>query len=184
MGVLAKRLLLKNTTDRPTVNNIVPDNWIYIQEPDVRVGRLQLFNNWSPYMVADHERVWLGMEYFCNEGDAMWRRADADFSAFAIEELAKIGVVDAADVLDTTVLRVQKAYPAYFGTYREFSRVREFTDTFANLFLIGRNGMHRYNNMDHSMLAAMTAVENIIGERTDKANLWTVNAEEEYHETK
>jgi protoporphyrinogen oxidase len=184
VGVLAKRLLLKNETAQRTVHDIVPDNWIYIQEPDVKVGRLQLFNNWSPYLVANPDLVWLGMEYFCQEGDGMWTAADADFARFAVSELAQIGVADPADVVDTTVIRVPKAYPAYFGTYRDFQRVREFTDSFANLFLVGRNGMHRYNNMDHSMLTAMAAVENIRTGRTDKSGLWAVNAEEDYHETK
>jgi len=184
VGVLLKRLKLKNETERNTVHDIVPDNWIYIQEPDVKVGRLQIFNNWSPYMVADPDTVWIGMEYFCTEGDAMWRTGDNDFTHMALEELAAIGVADPADVLDTTVIRVQKAYPAYFGTYQEFDRIREFTDQFANLFLIGRNGMHRYNNMDHSMLTAMGAVENILTSVTTKDNLWSVNAEEAYHETK
>jgi protoporphyrinogen oxidase len=184
VGVLLKRLKLRNETARKTVNDIVPDNWIYIQEPDVKVGRLQIFNNWSPYMVADPEKAWIGMEYFCTEGDEMWRTGDEDFTRLALEELAAIGVADPADVLDTTVIRVKKAYPAYFGTYREFDRIREYTDRFENLFLIGRNGMHRYNNMDHSMLTAMGAVENIMGGVTTKDNLWSVNAEEAYHEAK
>ena len=184
VGVLAKRLLLKNDTNRRTINNIVPDNWIYVQEPDVRVGRLQIFNNWSPYMVADPNTVWIGLEYFCNEGDSLWRQPDPDFTRFAVQELAKIGVIDPADVLDSVVIRMPKAYPAYFGTYQDFDAIREFTDTIQNLFLIGRNGMHRYNNMDHSMLTAMTAVENIRQGITSKDNLWSVNAEEEYHEAK
>lgn len=135
-------------------------------------------------MVADSKLTWMGMEYFCNEGDDMWSQSDSEFSKFAIDELAKIGVVDPTDVLDTTVLRVSKAYPAYFGTYKDLHLIREFTDRFANLFLIGRNGMHRYNNMDHSMLAAMTAVENIARGISNKDNLWAVNADEEYHEAK
>lgn len=184
VGVLAKKLLLNNTTERKTINNIVPDNWIYIQEPDVKVGRLQIFNNWSPYLVTDPDTVWIGMEYFVNEGDAMWRQRDADFSRFAIGELVKIKVLDAADLIDTMVLRVPKAYPAYFGTYKRFDEIRRFVDGYRNLFLLGRNGMHRYNNMDHSMLTAMTAVENIRHGVTSKDNLWSVNAEEEYHESK
>ena len=184
VGVLANKLRLTNNTERKTVNNIVPDNWIYIQEPEVRVGRLQIFNNWSPYMVADPEKAWVGMEYFCAEGDEMWSQPDAEFSRFAIGELAQIGVIAPEDVLDTVVVRVQKAYPAYFGAYNEFATVRQYTDSFENLFLVGRNGMHRYNNMDHSMLTAITAVENIRTGVTSKANLWTVNAEEEYHEAK
>jgi protoporphyrinogen oxidase len=150
----------------------------------VKVGRLQIFNNWSPYMTADIDKVWVGMEYFVNEGDEMWIQSDSDISNFAVDELEKIGVVDPADVLDTTVIRVQKAYPAYFGTYNELHVVRDFTDQFENLFLIGRNGMHRYNNMDHSMLAAMAAVENIKNGIKSKTNLWAVNVEEEYHESK
>jgi len=184
VGVLLKRLKLQNTTDRKTVNGIVPDNWIYIQEPDVKVGRLQIFNNWSPYMVADADTAWIGMEYFCTEGDEMWRTGDEDFTRLALQELAAIGVADPADVLDTTVIRVQKAYPAYFGSYNRFDRIREFTDRYENLFLIGRNGMHRYNNMDHSMLTAMGAVENILAGVTAKDKLWAVNAEEAYHEAK
>ena len=182
VGVLAKKLLLPNNTGQKTLNNMVPDNWIYIQEPDVRVGRLQLFNNWSPYMVADLNTAWVGMEYFCTEGDALWRQPDTDICPFAVSELAQIGVVDPADVRDTTLIRVKKAYPAYFGSYSDFPVIREFTDRFENLFLIGRNGMHRYNNMDHSMLAAMAAVESIIQGRTDKSPLWAVNAEDAYHE--
>jgi protoporphyrinogen oxidase len=134
--------------------------------------------------VRDPDTVWIGLEYFCTEGDFLWSMTDGDFARFAIEELARIDVIDPADVLDSTVLRMPKAYPAYFGSYDRFDVVREYTDTFANLFLIGRNGMHRYNNADHSMLTAMAAVENIVAGRTDKANIWQVNAEEEYHEEK
>jgi len=184
VGVLLKRLKLHNTTERKTVNDIVPDNWIYIQEPDVKVGRLQIFNNWSPYMVADPNTVWIGMEYFSTEGDELWRTGDEAFTRLALGELSAIGVADPEDVLDTTVIRVKKAYPAYFGTYKDFDRIREYTDRFENLFLIGRNGMHRYNNMDHSMLTAMSAVENILSGVKEKDNLWAVNAEEAYHETK
>jgi protoporphyrinogen oxidase len=162
----------------------MPDNWIYVQEPDVKVGRLQIFNNWSPYLVDDPATVWVGMEYFANEGDALWSMSKDDFAAFAIDELCALGFVDRGDVLDHTVLHVPKAYPAYFGTYDSFATVREYTDRFANLFLIGRNGMHRYNNQDHSMLTAMVAVENIAGAVETKDNIWSVNVEQEYHETK
>ncbi len=182
VGVLARNLKLVNNTDRKTINHIVPDNWIYVQEPDVKVGRLQIYNNWSPYMVADLQTTWLGMEYFCNEGDDMWRLTDHDFSLFALTELEKLGVVDKRDVLDTTVVRMPKAYPAYFGSYSRFAEIREFVDEFENLFLIGRNGMHRYNNMDHSMLTAMSAVDCIISKNADHSLLWSVNVEEQYHE--
>ena len=160
----------------------MPDNWIYVQEPDVKVGRLQIFNNWSPYLVAAEGTVWVGMEYFANEGDDLWSREDEDFAQFAIDELIKLGLVTREDVLDHTVLHVPKAYPAYFGTYERFTVLREYVDRFANLFLIGRNGMHRYNNQDHSMLTAMAAVENIAAGVETKDNIWSVNVEQEYHE--
>ncbi len=184
VGLLLDKLLISNETDRPTVGGIVPDNWIYIQERDVRLGRLQIFNNWSPYMVADPSQTWIGMEYFCNEGDDLWSMSDADFADFAVAELAKIDICDPADVRDSVVIRMPKTYPAYFGTYDRFDELRRWADGIGNLYLIGRNGMHRYNNQDHSMLTAMTAVDNILAGRLDKANIWDVNAEEEYHEQK
>lgn len=185
VGLLLKKMLIKNETERKTVGNIVPDNWIYIQERDVKVGRLQIFNNWSPYMVKDHENtVWVGMEYFVQEGDDIWTKSDKAMKEFGISELAKIGMIDPADVLDGTVLRVKKTYPAYFGTYERFNEIKDYVNSISNLFLIGRNGMHRYNNQDHSMLTAMIAVENIIAGKKDKSNLWRVNTEKEYHESK
>ncbi len=163
--------------------NMPPDNWIYIQEPDVRLGRLQIFNNWSPYLVADPDTVSLGLEYFCNDGDALWGMDDSKFLGFAAEELARIGLIDLGDVLDGHVVRVPKAYPAYFGEYRNIGRVRDCLDQFPNLFAVGRNGMHRYNNQDHSMLAAKAAVEALQAGSSDKSALWAVNTEEDYHET-
>ncbi|MCP3960821.1 MAG: NAD(P)/FAD-dependent oxidoreductase [bacterium] len=163
---------------------LVRDNWIYIQEPDVLVGRLQIFNNWSPYLVADPDKVWIGLEYFCNDTDELWSMADEDLVELAGKELDHIEIIDRADVLDGVVLRVPKTYPAYFGTYDRFDELRAYLDSFENLFLTGRNGMHRYNNQDHSMLTAMVAVENIIEGRTDKSNLWDVNTEDEYLEEK
>ena len=183
VGLLLNKLKIKNQTNIPTLNNLVPDNWIYIQERDVKIGRLQIFNNWSPYMVADNTKVWMGLEYFCNEGDALWQMPDADFIQFAIEELHKIEIIDRNDVIDSTIIRMPKTYPAYFGTYHQFNTIRQFTDTFSNLFLIGRNGMHKYNNQDHSMLTAITAVENIKNGITAKENIWAINTEEDYHET-
>jgi protoporphyrinogen oxidase len=184
VGLLLKKLQLTNDTHIKTMNNIVPDNWIYIQESDVKIGRLQIFNNWSPYLAADKDTVWIGLEYFCNEGDELWEMTDTDFIAFAIDELEKIDVIDKQDVLDSTILKVPKTYPAYFGTYDRFDELRAFTDSIENLFLIGRNGMHRYNNADHSMLTAMAAVENIIDGTKTKQNIWEVNTEQEYHEAK
>lgn len=183
-GLLLRKLKIRNDTPYQTLNQLVPDNWIYIQEREVKLGRLQIFNNWSPYLVADPDQVWIGLEYFCSEGDELWTMADPDFIRFAIAELAAIAIIDPEDVLDATVIRMPKAYPAYFGSYERLDEVRAFTDRFANLFLIGRNGMHRYNNADHSMLTAMEAVDNIRCGRTDKENIWKVNAEEEYHEDK
>ena len=184
VGVLLKKLLIQNQTETKTINNLIPDNWIYIQENDVKLGRLQIFNNWSPYLVKDQDTAWIGMEYFCNEGDSLWEMPDDELANFAIKELAEIGICDTGDVLDTIIIRVPKTYPAYFGSYDQFHLIREFTDQIENLFLVGRNGMHRYNNMDHSMLTAMTAVENIINNVTSKDNIWEVNSEEEYHEEK
>lgn len=184
VGLLLRNLKVENTTRHKSVNGIVPDNWIYIQERDVRLGRLQIFNNWSPYMVNDPETVWIGLEYFCNEGDELWAQTDEDFAAFAIDELTKVEIIDKESVMDSCVLRTKKAYPAYFGSYDDFHIIREYTDRIENLFLIGRNGMHRYNNADHSMLTAMVAVENIINDIPTKSNIWSVNTEDEYHESK
>lgn len=179
--------------DFVTIGVIIPrnhcqelaDNWIYVQDRDVRMGRIQVFNNWSPYLVANPETIWLGLEYFCQEGDNFWSMSDKDLSQLAIRELAQIGIIDdLQDVLDTNVIRVEKAYPAYFGTYKQFDTIREYTDQITNLYLVGRNGMHCYNNMDHSMLTAMLAVENIMQGIPIKDNIWSVNSEEEYHEEK
>jgi protoporphyrinogen oxidase len=179
VGLLLDRLLLTEPD-----GSLVRDNWIYIQEPDVLVGRLQIFNNWSPWMVADPSKVWVGLEYFCDEGDELWSRSDDELIELAKTELARIRIADPAAVRDGTVLRMPKTYPAYFGTYDRFDELRGWLDRFENLFLVGRNGMHRYNNQDHSILAAMTAVDNIVAGRADKSNLWEVNTEEEYHEEK
>jgi protoporphyrinogen oxidase len=135
-------------------------------------------------MVADSANVWLGLEYFCNQSDEIWNLSDERMVALATEELSKIGIIDASEVLDATVLRMEKTYPAYFGTYDRFDEIREHVDRYANLFLIGRNGMHRYNNQDHSMLTAMMAVDDIIAGKTDKSGLWEVNTEMDYHEEK
>jgi protoporphyrinogen oxidase len=168
--------------DRRPGNGMPPDNWIYIQEPDVRIGRLQVFNNWSPAMVADPNTIWLGLEYFCREGDDIWSMEDGRFIDFAAGELEKIGMLSRADVLDGTVVRVPKAYPAYFGEYGEFGKIRAYLDQFSNLYPVGRNGMHRYNNQDHSMLAANAAVNSIINGGQGKAEIWQINAEGDYHE--
>ena len=179
VGVLLKKLLVHEAD-----GTHIRDNWIYIQEPDVLVGRLQVFNNWSPYMVADRKLTWVGLEYFCYATDPMWSWPDERMIEVAKDELTRMKLIDPADFLDAVVIRVPKTYPAYFGAYEHFSRIRDYVDTVPNLFLVGRNGMHRYNNQDHSMLTAMVSVDNILEGRTDKSNIWEINTEEEYHEEK
>lgn len=181
VGLLVKRL---NVEDKERPNQLIRDNWIYIQEPDVRAGRLQIFNNWSPYMVKDPDTVWIGVEYFCYQTDDLWTMPESEMANLAKRELEKIGILKSSEVLDATVIRMPKTYPAYFGTYARFDELRTYIDGFENLFLVGRNGMHKYNNQDHSMLTAMTAVDNILAGVTEKSNLWAVNTEMEYHEEK
>lgn len=181
VGLLVNRLFIKQNGK---VKTRIDDNWIYVQEPDVQLGRLQIFNNWSPHMVENEQNVWLGLEYFCYETDAIWKQSDEALIKFGAEELEKIGIIQQEDVIEGVVIRMPKTYPAYFGSYQNFNQIIEYTDQFPNLFLIGRNGMHKYNNQDHSMLTAMTAVDNIINNRKDKSNIWAVNTEQEYHETK
>jgi protoporphyrinogen oxidase len=161
----------------------VEDNWIYVQDRDVKVGRIQVFNNWSPYLVADPEHtVWIGLEYFVDEQDALWNADDADVIARAVRELEHIGFARGADVLDGCVLRMPKAYPAYIGTHGRLSEVRQWVTGVPNLFCVGRNGMHRYNNQDHSMLTAMMAVDQIVTGQEDDSPLWEVNVDMVYHE--
>ncbi|MGQ0613906.1 MAG: NAD(P)/FAD-dependent oxidoreductase [Planctomycetaceae bacterium] len=160
------------------------DTWIYVHEKSVHLGRIQIFNNWHPKMVADPAHGWIGLEYFVEEGDRLWRMSDEDLIDLGADELERIGLRQGIEVIDGTVIRQPKAYPGYFGSYARFGDVRAYLDTITNLFPVGRNGMHRYNNQDHSMLAAMTAVDNIASGRTDKTNLWIVNAEQEYHEAR
>lgn len=186
VGLLLDKLKIKNKTKIKTLNNIVPDNWIYVQERTVKMGRIQIFNNWSPYMVSDPmNKVWIGLEYFCSEGDEMWNSSDEDFINFAVKELVSMGIIESEkDVLDSCRLKVKKAYPAYFGSYDHFDVVRESLDKIENLYCIGRNGQHRYNNMDHSMLTAMVAVDEFLNDKKDHKELWNINAEKEYHEEK
>jgi len=185
VGVLANKLKIRNTTHIRTVGNIVPDTWIYIQEREVKLCRLQIFNNWSPYMVKDPQNTaWIGLEYMCSDQDEIWKMSDKDFIGFAVDELVKIDIVDRADILDTCRIRIEKAYPAYFGTYAEFDTVKTFLNSIENLYCIGRNGQHRYNNQDHSMLTAMQAVRCMIDPGVARSTLWSINSEQEYHETK
>ncbi|MFP5231220.1 MAG: NAD(P)/FAD-dependent oxidoreductase [Acidobacteriota bacterium] len=179
VGLLANRL---DVTEPD--KSLIKDTWIYIQEPDVLLGRLQIFNNWSPYMVSDPSKVWIGLEYFCYETDPLWSMPDEELKHFAAGELEKIGILSAGQVLDAHVVRVPKTYPAYFGTYDRFAELRQWIDRFENLFLVGRNGMHKYNNQDHSMLTAMAVVDGIATGYVDKQAIWEINSEQEYHEEK
>ncbi len=179
VGLLIRKLSITEDDGSP-----LKDNWIYIQEPDVAIGRLQIFNNWSPWMVSRPDKIWIGLEYFCNDTDPLWKLSDEEVIKLATEEAAHIGILKPEDVEDAHVIRVPKTYPAYFGSYNRFDTIRRYTDSFDNLYLVGRNGMHKYNNQDHSMLTAMTAVENIVNGVTTKDNIWAINTEMEYHEAK
>ena len=184
VGVLIPHLDLENRTSRRTVGNIVPDNWVYVHDRTVRMGRFQIYNNWSPYLIKDLEHtVWVGLEYFCNEGDDFWNQSDDDFAHLGIREMVTLGLIDSEDrVMDYHVERVKKAYPAYFDTYKDFDTLREYLDTIPNLFCVGRNGQHRYNNIDHSMCTSFEAVKAVLAGSTDRTAVWSVNTEKEYHE--
>ena len=177
IGLLVKKLKLKDNN-----GDMVRDNWIYIQEKDVEIGRLQIFNNWSSWMVNDPETIWLGLEYFCQQDDKLWQMTEKELLQLAENELIKIGIIENNVVIDGTAIKVEKAYPGYFGSYNEIGILRNYLDSYKNLFLVGRNGMHRYNNQDHSMLTAMEAVDKIIKGDTDKSSIWSINTEDTYHE--
>ncbi|MBQ6818525.1 MAG: NAD(P)/FAD-dependent oxidoreductase [Clostridia bacterium] len=185
VGLLVPRLHLKNETTVKTLGNIVPDCWIYVQDTGVKLGRIQIFNNWSPYMVADPQStVWIGLEYFCNEGDEFWNLPEDECIDFATAELVKMGIIDEGTVLDAHREQVKKAYPAYFDTYDQIDQVIDYLNGIGNLYCVGRNGQHRYNNMDHSMVTAMRCVDYLEGRITDKSVIWQVNTEQSYHEEK
>ncbi len=184
LGVLVKKLKLKNKTSIRTVGDIVPDCWVYVQDRNVKLGRFQIYNNWSPYLVKDLENtVWIGLEYFCNEGDELWKLNENAFSEFGVQEMIKIGLIENPDdVLDTHLEKVKKAYPAYFDTYNEIDTLISYLNTIENLYCVGRNGQHRYNNLDHSMMTSFKAVKCLVNGEKDKAEIWNVNTEKEYHE--
>ena len=186
VGVLIPHLNLENKTDIRTIGNIVPDNWVYVHDRSVQMGRFQVYNNWSPYLVKDLEHtIWMGLEYFCNEGDHMWSMTDDEFAKMAIGEMVTLKLIDSsADVLDYHVERVKKAYPAYFDTYEEMDSLVDYLNSIDNLYCVGRNGQHRYNNIDHSMCTSFEAVKDIISGTRDRSNVWSVNTEKEYHEEK
>lgn len=189
VGLLLKKLNLKNETNIKTLGNIIPDSWIYVQEPKVKMGRLQVFNNWSPYLFKSKDdikdKVLVTLEYFCDYNDKYWNMSDKDFIDFAVDEAIKINLIDNKDdVISSSRIKVDKAYPAYFDTYNKIDKVIEYLNKFENLYCIGRNGQHRYNNMDHSMITGMETANNIINNIADKNNIWNVNTEKEYHEIK
>lgn len=182
VGLLYRRM--RKTAGSVDVNtHRVADNWIYIQEPGVKVGRLQIFNNWSPYMVADPGTVWVGLEFFARDDDELWAMSDEALKALAVREMQQLKLADASDALDATVIRMPKAYPGYFGSaYERFDELREYLDGIPNLYLVGRNGMHRYNNQDHSMLSARLAAQAILSGKPDPAAIWAINIDDDYHE--
>jgi protoporphyrinogen oxidase len=187
VGLLVDRTKLRitNQTKHKTVENIIPDCWIYVQDTGVKLGRIQVFNNWSPYMVKDiHNTVWLGLEYFCNENDEFWNMTPDERTALAIKELISMGIISEDAVLDAHCEKVKKAYPAYFDTYVDMHRVATYLKSFDNLYCVGRNGQHRYNNMDHSMVTAFETVNNILNNVKDQDAIWNVNTEKEFHEEK
>ena len=185
LGVLVPKINLVNKTNIRTVNNIVPDCWVYVQDRNVKLGRFQIYNNWSPYMIKDLEHtVWIGLEYFVNEGDEYWNMTEEEFAKIGVSEMIKLGLIDSPDVvLDVHMEKVKKAYPAYFDTYDEIDRLIDYLSSIENLYCVGRNGQHRYNNIDHSMVTSFEAVKNILTGSRDKKNIWSVNTEQEYHET-
>ncbi len=180
VGILLNKLSGPNS-------EILDDNWIYIQEKDVKVGRIQIFNNWSPYLCSDTDKFWIGLEYFCNENDEFWNKKDNEIISMAKNELEKLKLAKNENILDAVILREKKTYPAYFGTYKNFNLIKKEINLVGNLFCIGRNGMHKYNNQDHSMLTALRAAELVHNNNLDisaKEKLWLINTEEEYHEQK
>ena len=185
LGVLVPKINLVNKTDIKTINNIVPDCWVYVQDRNVKLGRFQIYNNWSPYMIKDLEHtVWIGLEYFVNEGDEYWNMTEEEFAKIGVSEMVKLGLIDSPEVvLDVHMEKVKKAYPAYFDTYDKMDRLVDYLSSIENLYCVGRNGQHRYNNIDHSMVTSFEAVKNILTGSKDKKNIWSVNTEQEYHET-
>ena len=157
-----------------------------MQDTGVKLGRIQIFNNWSPYLVKNpEETVWVGLEYFCTEGDQYWQMDEASWVKKGIHELTEMGIIDGEkDVLDSHHEKVKKAYPAYFDTYDDIDTVITYLNQFENLYCVGRNGQHRYNNMDHSMATSFETVDNILLGKRTKDNIWNVNTEQEYHEEK
>lgn len=182
---LLNKLKLKNTTRMKTYNGLIPDVWIYIQEKGVKAGRMEIINNFSPYLVKDNQHtVCITVEYFCSDDDELWTESEEDFLNFALNELSEMEIIDKSELKEQAAFKISKAYPAYFGTYQDFNQVREFIDSVANLYPVGRNGMHKYNNMDHSILTALESVDCIMNPQKKKTDIWSINTEQTYHEKK
>lgn len=180
VGILVDKLLIKNLSDK----KLIPDTWIYVQDNSVKLGRIQIFNNWSPYMVKNKQKIWLGLEYFCNENDKFWNLDDESIKEFAIKELIKIKFVEKIDIKDSVVIRNLKAYPAYFDSYKKIDKIKKYLFKMGNLYCVGRNGQHRYNNMDHSMKTGLICARQILNNTKNNEELWEVNTEKKYHEVK
>ena len=159
---------------------------MYVHDKGIEMGRFQIYNNWSPYMVKDLENtVWIGLEYFCQEGGEWWNMSEEDFARFAIKDMIRLGIIARrSDVLDYHREKVKKAYPAYFDTYERMDELVAYLSSIDNLYCVGRNGQHRYNNLDHSMCTSFETVKNILSGTSDKRNIWSVNTEAGYHESK
>ena len=182
VGFYLDKFNLQNNTKIKTINNICPDSWIYLQDENVTAGRLQIMNNWSPYLVKDFKnKVFISLEYFATEGDELWNKSEEEMFNVALQDIKTLNLTEANHILDKIIIKERKAYPAYFGAYENFDMVKNYLNRFKNLYCIGRNGQHKYNNMDHSMLSGIEAVK-CIKNRTDKNILWEINAEKEYHE--
>lgn len=189
VGVIVDKINLKNVTNIPTFGGVIPDHWIYMQEPEVKMGRIQVFNNWSPYIFPNKKKmekeVFISFEYFCDEDDEYWNMSDKDFVDFAVKEAVQIGVLDNSKQVKHNIrIKIKKAYPAYFDSYYEIDKVIKYLNKIDNLYCIGRNGQHRYNNMDHSMITGMETARIIKNNIKDKKEIWNVNTEKTYHEEK
>ena len=176
-----EKLKIKNTTKVKNYNNLIPDVWIYIQEKNIFAGRMEIINNFSPYLVKNNKnQVCLTVEYFCSDGDRFWTMSDEEFCDFALSELVKMDIVEENSALSRKAYRVEKAYPVYFGGYKDFDILKDFINSIPNLYPVGRNGMHKYNNMDHSILTGMETADSILTGKPDKPSVWKVNTEKEY----
>ena len=182
IGVLVDKLNIKTDKRTKTIHGSIKDNWLYIQDPSVTVGRIQIFNNWSPYLVKKpKDTLWIGLEYFCNEGDSFWNKTDKELKQYAKEELIRMNFIS-ENFLDCFVYRQKKAYPAYFDTYYEIDKLRKYLNNIENLYCIGRNGTHSYNNMDHSIYCGFVCADMIKKNEHNLDKLWNINVDKSYQE--